>query len=54
MVLYTGKISNVELVSADMGWDAYFPYKGEMQGNGMKRILLKAVFPAKENNTLSL
>lgn len=33
MVLYTGKkISSVELVHADMGWDACILYKGELLG----------------------
>lgn len=26
------KISNVELVRADMGWDACIPYKGDLPG----------------------
>lgn len=47
------KISTVELVSADMGWDACIPYKGELPRMEWKKVLLKGVYPAKANSALS-
>lgn len=35
------KISNVELVRADMGWDTCFPYKGDLPGMEWKEFFSK-------------